>query len=485
MVEGPLTQGELDLVIPGALYDSLHHHLFPGDGDEHGAVILAGVAKTARGTRLLARELHLARDGVDYVAGKRGYRRLKGEFITPLITRARDLRLVYLAVHNHGGHDRVEFSSADLASHERGYRSLLDVAQGMPVGALVLAKKALAGDIWLSKSARVRVRQTVILGGGRRIIGPAPAIQESWGSPVFDRQELLFGADGQAILSAAKVGIIGLGGAGSQLATFLAKLGVGLFVLCDFDRLDISNIPRVDGASLWRALALFQHERLPIWVRELAKGWAIQKVSLAAENIRHANPQAKIECLPIDFFTKEAAAHFADCDYIFLAADSHRARLLFNALVHQYLIPGVQVGAKITACKDSGKLEFLYSVVRPVMPDHGCLWCNGLINSAKLQDEFASESQRVAQNYGLGEDVVAPSVNTLNATATATAANDFMIWYTGLGGSAPSPHYSRFTPLNRMAIWEEPRKDPNCPECNAIEFGRFAMGDNGSLPGPV
>lgn len=35
------------------------------------------------------------------------------------------------------------------------------------------------------------------------------------------------------------------------------------------------------------------------------------------------------------------------CDYLFLAADSMRARLVFNALVHQYLIPGVQLGSKI------------------------------------------------------------------------------------------------------------------------------------------
>ena len=36
-----------------------------------------------------------------------------------------------------------------------------------------------------------------------------------------------------------------------------------------------------------------------------------------------------------------------DCDYLFLAADTMRARLLFNAIVHQYLVPGVQVGAKV------------------------------------------------------------------------------------------------------------------------------------------
>jgi hypothetical protein len=48
-----------------------------------------------------------------------------------------------------------------------------------------------------------------------------------------------------------------------------------------------------------------------------------------------------------NFLEAEIAAKFADCDCLFLAADSMRARLLFNAIVHQYLIPGVQVGAKV------------------------------------------------------------------------------------------------------------------------------------------
>ena len=65
------------LTIPTGLYKKLQEHLFPGDKDEHGAVILAGTCESERGLRLVARELHLARDGVDYVPGKRGYRMLK------------------------------------------------------------------------------------------------------------------------------------------------------------------------------------------------------------------------------------------------------------------------------------------------------------------------------------------------------------------------------------------------------------------------
>jgi len=135
------------LVIPQSMYSRLHAHLFPGDNDEHGAVIYAGIATSKTGIRLLARELHLAKDDVDYVPGKRGYRMIKANFIGPHISRCAKEGMAYLAVHNHGGRDWVAFSGDDLRSHERGYPALLDIAKGQPVGALVFADNAIAGDI--------------------------------------------------------------------------------------------------------------------------------------------------------------------------------------------------------------------------------------------------------------------------------------------------------------------------------------------------
>src|SRR2546430_7989073 len=98
------------LRIPPDLMERLTAHLFPGDGDEHGAVIAAGMVATGRGVRLLARDLFLAEDGVDFVPGRRGYRMLTAEFVRDKIRYCRDERLAYLAVHNHGGSDHVDFS---------------------------------------------------------------------------------------------------------------------------------------------------------------------------------------------------------------------------------------------------------------------------------------------------------------------------------------------------------------------------------------
>src|SRR4051812_30745843 len=105
-------------------------HLFPGDHDEHGAVVLAGIVDTPRGTRFLAREVVLARDGIDYVPGTRGYRALSTDFIVRVSDQCARENLCYFAVHCHGGRDSVRFSSDDRASHARGYPALVDITNG-------------------------------------------------------------------------------------------------------------------------------------------------------------------------------------------------------------------------------------------------------------------------------------------------------------------------------------------------------------------
>ena len=200
------------LVLPEALHSGLHEPLFPGDHDEHGAVIEAGIAESARGVRLLAREVLLARDGVDYVPGTRGSRQLVPEFIGQRVRHCRDERLVYLAVHNHGGRGDVAFSSQDMASHERGYPALLDIARGMAVGALVFSEDGVAGDIWMPDQRRAALTSTTVV--GRRIVRFSD-IGQPVGARVddrYERQSRLFGDAGQAILARQKVGVIGSGG---------------------------------------------------------------------------------------------------------------------------------------------------------------------------------------------------------------------------------------------------------------------------------
>ena len=129
-------------------YAKLHRHLFPGGHEEHGAVLRAGFCQDGDLVRLTVRDVIPAQFGTDYVEGRIGYRALSPQFIHKQITACRDERLVYLAVHNHHSDQEVAFSGIDLQSHQRGYPALLDIAKGMPVGALVLGLNSMQADLW-------------------------------------------------------------------------------------------------------------------------------------------------------------------------------------------------------------------------------------------------------------------------------------------------------------------------------------------------
>ena len=158
-----------------------------------------------------------------------------------------------------------------------------------------------------------------------------------------------------------------------------------------------------------------------------------------------------------------------------------RARLLFNALVHQYLIPGSQVGTKVDS-NPAGKITDIFAVSRPVTPDSGCLICNNLIDGHALNRELTSKEDLQSQGYLNEPDAPAPSVITLNALATAQAVNDFLFYITGMMDPEANMGYIMKTPLLRNTQRQIPAKRPNCRECGQNQDSRLAKGDAANLP---
>ena len=431
-------------------------HLFPGDCDEHGAVLHAGVALGGSGLRLAVQNVEFARFGRDYMTGEFGYRALNPTFIHRQIVRCRDLRLAYLAVHNHHSDRHVEFSRTDFESHERGYPALRDIGNGVPVGALVFGRRSVAADIWMPDGTRRKL-------GEYRIIGPTIGRLYSeqratpGTTPAYDRQIRMFGAAGQAVLAKSKVAIVGLGGIGSLVTEYLARLGVGHLVMIDPDPIENSNLSRVVGATTF----------------DVETG--LLKTQIAVRHAREVAHDTVLDAIPEDVVKHSVAKVLCSCDFVFLAADSMRARLLVNAIVHQYLIPAIQIGAKIRPSA-SGGLEDAMSAVRHVRPRSGCLWCNGLIDPGQLAIEAKTDEERKAQAYGVKEPN--PSVITLNAVAAAHAVNDFLFDFLDLRPKVIDPIYHHFHFLKGASQRATPRRDPDCSECGQ----RFGMADAIELP---
>ena len=451
-----MTRNNCDILVTSRDHDRIMAHLFPGDDDEHGAILRAGVVRSGSSLRLLVQHVQPAEFGTDYITGQYGYRALNPTFIHREILQCRDSGLAYVAVHNHGSDRRVDFSKIDLESHERGYPALLDIGRGIPVGALVFGRRSVAADIWLSDGTRRSLGTYRVIGHDTKRLYSQPR-QECESNTEHDRQVRMFGASGQQVLHASKVAVIGLGGVGSLVAEHLARLGVGHLVLIDPDKIESSNLSRVVGAT-----------RVDVETGQF-------KTQIAVRHAREVAPHATLQPVAGDASHHSVAGILRDCDFLFLAADSMRARLVVNALAHQYLIPTIQMGAKIRPSA-SGKLEDAMCAVRHIRPGSGCLWCNGLIDPTQLAIEAKSDIERKEQAYGVEEPN--PSVITLNAVAAAHAVNDFLFDFLALRTNKSEAAYHHFHFHTGRAQHVTPRRDPECREC----IQRLAMGDAVELP---
>lgn len=466
------------VVITGAHWYALRGHLFPGDHDEHGAILRCGIARTPSGPRLLVREVIPAVDGVHYVEGTRGYRKLTADFIAEHAFAFAEDASAYLAVHCHGGSESVEFSGTDMASHEHGYPGLLQLIGGPAVGALVFAEHAVAGDIWTPDGARHTVDRMIITDPTCDELRPSP-LKHGPTLERFNRQSLLFGENGQVVLERQKVAIIGLGGAGSLINEQLARLGVGHLVLIDADRVEESNLSRVVGATRFDAHTWMTDEARPGWLQRLGKRWSTTKVAVARRVAKAASPDVVVETVVGNVEDPAVAAALTDCDHIFLAADTHTARHVVNAIAHQYLVPVTQVGAKVTVEPVTGAVTSVFSVSRLITPGNGCLWCNSLVSSSRLTEEAKSDAERARQRYVDDDDVHAPSVITLNAVAASVAVNEWMIRTVGLGKRQLKSDWIMLDALTGQWWVDETTKNAVCRWCSPSRFG---IGDAKPLP---
>ncbi|MBD3676355.1 MAG: ThiF family adenylyltransferase [Planctomycetaceae bacterium] len=473
----------VELRIDHKLFEQIHSHLFPGDGDEHGGVLLTGIAESRNSCRLLVREFIPAIDGIDYVAGEYGYRALTPEFVARLSDRAQTEKLCYFALHCHPGKSTsVKFSDVDIDSQKRGYPALLEINEGRPVGAIVMTENAIAGNIWRVNGQHL-ISHTTIIGPQIREVYPSPPETSLDTDPIYDRNIRLIGEHGQAILSNLKIGIVGLGGAGSLLSEWLSKLGVGHIIGIDFDKVEATNLPRIVGATHRDAMKWLTSSRWK-FVRRIGKLFSSYKVAVARRVARKGNPKIRYDTIVGDVCDQNVADLLTDADFIFLASDTMQSRLVCNAIFHQFLIPGMQVGAKVGKETETDEISNIFTASRPILPlaGGGCLKCNNLIISHRLQNEAEDGEERERQNYADPEKVPVPSVITLNALASAQAANDFLMMFTGLFHDATQLNHLMQFVQERSIESVESTNNPDCLFCGNHNKSRRARGDGSRLP---
>lgn len=239
----------------------------------------------------------------------------------------------------------------------------------------------------------------------------------------YERQILFrpIGREGQARLRAARVAVAGVGALGACAASQMARGGVGYLRLIDRDVVELSNLQRQ---------MLFS---------EADVEGGRKKAQIAAERLRAANSDIRIESVVAEITTDNAADLLADVDLVVDGVDNFRAKFALCAATLQAGVPFIY-----------GALAGTMGVSMPVLP--GETACLGCVYGAE-PDQASSETAATAGVIGPTVEIVS-SLQVANAYKLLVGARDEVL----LGLTQFDVWDGEF----RILPWE---RDPHCVLC--------------------
>jgi hypothetical protein len=255
------------------------------------------------------------------------------------------------------------------------------------------------------------------------------------------RNELLFGADGQKRIAAARVGIVGLGGLGSTVAQQLGYVGVLDFVLVDRDDVTESSLNRLIGAG--------------------ANDVGRAKVAVAEQMLTTIQPDARVACAAKMLPDAAALDALSDRTHIFGCLDEDGPRLTLTDLATSLRITYIDSASDVLPDGEyGGRVLFAKG--------NGCLYCLGEIDQEALRRAGLSEHQRRAHDrvYGIDRgdlDQAGPAVVSLNGVVASLAVNEFMLGVTGLAEPA---RFIVYYGKQRAIRVRKSEPEPGCPYCS-------------------
>ena len=145
----------------------------------------------------------------------------------------------------------------------------------------------------------------------------------------------------------AKVLVVGAGAWGNEVIKNLTLFGVGTIFVCDFDRIELSNLTR---SVLFREKDAYEHS---------------YKAEVAAKRAMEINPQIKVIPIVGNLFSEVGLGIYKDVDVVIGCLDSRIARYLLNRLC-------MRVGKTWI----DGSIENMTGVVKVYSPGINCYECN-------------------------------------------------------------------------------------------------------------
>ena len=229
----------------------------------------------------------------------------------------------------------------------------------------------------------------------------------------FSRGVLALGLEAmRRIADSQSIAVVGVGGLGSIIAENLLHLGFNRLHLVDADRLSVSNMNRIVGASYKDAL-----EERP-------------KAECLKEHLERVNPEAEVTAhvQNVTDGSPEMAALLALSDWVVVATDNHSSRFAVQDACLRFFTPFISAGVNISVNPEKGTVEDVSGEVITVRPgDNLCLSCLGRLDpiriAAESHPDAAIREGLVRKGYVTGLDVKEPAVKTLNAIVACIASD--------------------------------------------------------------
>jgi molybdopterin/thiamine biosynthesis adenylyltransferase len=235
---------------------------------------------------------------------------------------------------------------------------------------------------------------------------------------MFDRQVRAFGAEGQRLLRALTIGVVGCGGTGSPTVEQLARLGVGRLLVVDDDTVDRRSLTRI-------------HQSVEADVGRL-------KVDVARDSAAAFGTGTVIEAIAEKAIGEAVIRRLAGCDLVFGCTDDHAGRLVLSKLAYHYLVPVIDLGVRVDV--GDGRVRGVYGRVTFAAPGYPCLECRGQVDlrlAAVEQMDPQERTRQAAEGYVPGIDEAAPAVVPYTTPTSATAVTEMTARLFGFGEEPP------------------------------------------------
>ncbi len=316
-------------------------------------------------------------------------------------------------VHLHAHKGATNFSDVDVESNRKLIPDFFNVTSNMPHGAIVFSLDKGKGVVWLAKDGEpVLIDEYVVVGSPMSIWSAKRLSDNKKFERNFSRQSFL-GPESQQIFSRLRVGVVGLGGGGSHVIQQLAHIGIGRYVICDYDIVENSNLNRLVGATQEDV----QNERT--------------KAEIATRTIKGLMPDAEVNAIKGKW--SSALDDLAGCFVIFGCLDSFKERDELERFCRRNHIPYIDIGMVVSK---SGKFFRISGQVVLSMPGRPCLRCMGVLKDQKVDKEARSYGDAGAQ----------PQVVWSNGILASSAVSTLMDLVCHWGGIIPS--HARYLEYN-------------------------------------